>query len=395
MRILIAHFATHWVNTSGGMEKATCAFANAMSERGHDVAVWYIGKEEGESYFPLKPGIQTRNILFEDGRQIVSEKLPIRLRAYREFSRLFSQRKAQEINATYKGRMYGKQIQRYLSKYDFDIVVSCSEQSAKYLIMDGQCKIPVIEMIHVDPEMEFPKLSEPEIAAVSQCKAIQILTESGKQIARHYFPQVPIEVIGNAVEPAKIIAHPDQERSQHLISCVGVLSHNKNQKFLVDVWAGLKREYPDWKIEIWGNYDIPYGQKVKEYILDKGLGGEIFLKGRTNAIEQIYGRSDIFVIPSHSEGWGLALTEAMAAGLPAIGLKSCGGVSALIQDGITGFLVDENIESFGNKLRILMDDSALRRKMGSAGRNAMRVYSPDRIWDQWERLLEETRGVHK
>ena len=112
MKILIAHFSTHWVNTVGGMEKVVCKFAHEMINRGHKVTVLYIDKEEGAPYFPLDNRIKTINILFEHGQKVISEKLPVRLRACREFWRLFSLKKARTINAEYKGKLYGQQIQK-------------------------------------------------------------------------------------------------------------------------------------------------------------------------------------------------------------------------------------------------------------------------------------------
>lgn len=392
MKILIAHFATHWVNTSGGMEKVTCQFANAMEERGHDVTIWYIGGEEGCPYFPLNEKIKTRNILFENGKQVVSEKLPLHLRMYREISRIFSQKKAQAINAEYKGRMYGKQIRKYLNAESFDVVVSCSEQSAKYLITDGKCTIPVIEMIHTDPKVDFPKLSKLEIEAISKCRILQVLTESGREIAKRYFPLMDVRVIGNVVLPAKQPANPGIEKKEHIICCVGVLSHNKNQKILLSVWKKLAFKYKNWKIEIWGDANTAYGQELQKMIKESHLESCVQLKGKTNEIEKIYANGDIFVIPSHSEGWGLALTEAMAAGLPTVGFKTCGGVNELIKDGETGYLTEPDVESFCAALRKLMDNAKLREDMGLAGKRSISQYAPEIIWEIWENLLKSVQN---
>lgn len=51
MNILIAHFCTHWVQCSGGVEKVVCKFANEMLKRGHEVTVLYIDQKEGAPFF--------------------------------------------------------------------------------------------------------------------------------------------------------------------------------------------------------------------------------------------------------------------------------------------------------------------------------------------------------
>ena len=91
----------------------------------------------------------------------------------------------------------------------------------------------------------------------------------------------------------------------------------------------------------------------------------------------------------------LALTEAMAAGLPAIGYKSCPSVNELIIDGYNGFLCDDGIDDFAEKLKILMSDAELRKKMGENARKSMEKFAPEKIWDQWEALIKEVVAENK
>lgn len=70
MNILIAHFCTHWVQCSGGVEKVVCKFANEMLKRGHEVTVLYIDQKEGAPFFPLDHRVKTINILYENGQKL-------------------------------------------------------------------------------------------------------------------------------------------------------------------------------------------------------------------------------------------------------------------------------------------------------------------------------------
>ena len=112
MRIIVAHFGTHYVGMPGGVEKLICYLSSEMVKRGHEVTILYRDGVEGMPYFPLDKRVKQYNILFENGNKVISEKLPGYLRVYREFCRLFSQSKAQGINATFKGRQYGPRIKK-------------------------------------------------------------------------------------------------------------------------------------------------------------------------------------------------------------------------------------------------------------------------------------------
>ena len=91
----------------------------------------------------------------------------------------------------------------------------------------------------------------------------------------------------------------------------------------------------------------------------------------------------------------LALIEAMAAGLPAVGYKSCPSVNELIIDGYNGFLCEDGINDFAEKLQILMSDLELRKKMGNNARETMKKFAPEKIWNQWELLINKVIKEYK
>lgn len=109
--------------------------------------------------------------------------------------------------------------------------------------------------------------------------------------------------------------------------------------------------------------------------------------GTTTNIEEVYASADIFGMPSYLEGFPLALMEAMAAGLPAVGLKSCHAVAELIENEKSGLLVDNTKGALAAALERLMNEPTLRKRMGQEARCAMEAYAPDVIWEKWEELL--------
>lgn len=116
---------------------------------------------------------------------------------------------------------------------------------------------------------------------------------------------------------------------------------------------------------------------------------QIKFYGKTNNIKEQLLDSSIFAFPSSFEGFPLALTEAMAIGLPVIGYASCSGTNEVIKNGENGFLCDDGVEPFAKALDKLMSDRELRLRMGKRAKEDMKIYAPDKIWDQWEELIEE------
>lgn len=108
----------------------------------------------------------------------------------------------------------------------------------------------------------------------------------------------------------------------------------KQTHILVEAFASLARQYPRWDVWIWGEVKKKdYYQRLCQFIEAQGLIGRIHLAGTTTAVQDELRQADIFAFPSAFEGFPLALTEAMATGLPSVGFRSADAVNELIVDG--------------------------------------------------------------
>ncbi len=112
------------------------------------------------------------------------------------------------------------------------------------------------------------------------------------------------------------------------------------------------------------------------------------LPGSTDEVLEVYQCASICAFPSKSEGFPLALGEAMTCGLPAVGFKSCTGVNELIEDGVNGLLAEDR-DDFTAKLGLLMSDQALREKLGQRAHEDIKKYAGTKIWPQWLQLVKE------
>ena len=168
----------------------------------------------------------------------------------------------------------------------------------------------------------------------------------------------------------------------------------KRQLNLIKAFNELYKESADnWVIEIIGGTKTEsqenYKNKIIEYIKEHNLKERVILLGEIKNVSEKLQEADIFAFPSAYEGMPLALTEAMAAGLPSIGYKSCPSVNELIINGYNGFLCEDGIDDFAEKLKILMQDAVLRKKMGENAHESMKQFAPEKIWDEWEDLINK------
>lgn len=121
-----------------------------------------------------------------------------------------------------------------------------------------------------------------------------------------------------------------------------------------------------------------------------GLAGRTDLIGFVPDVAEFMGRIGLFVLPSRSEGLGLVLVEAMAAGRPVVATR-VGGIPEVVSDGETGLLVPpEDPVALAVAIRRILDDPDLAARMGRAGRSrAEALFSARRMAEQTRELYQE------
>jgi glycosyltransferase involved in cell wall biosynthesis len=107
-------------------------------------------------------------------------------------------------------------------------------------------------------------------------------------------------------------------------------------------------------------------RELRAFCADHGLDNVLFT-GFVNQSElpALYAASDAFVLPSEHEPWGLAVNEAMCAGLPVVVSREAGCVADLVTDGVNGYTpAAGDIEGLSRAIQRLLEDEGLRRRQG-------------------------------
>ncbi|HEX3692394.1 MAG TPA: glycosyltransferase [Solirubrobacteraceae bacterium] len=159
-------------------------------------------------------------------------------------------------------------------------------------------------------------------------------------------------------------------------------------KGLATVLAAL-REAPEWDLLVAGRGHV---ERSRELAVDLGVAGRVRWLGVVQDIQRVYGAADAFVLASDYETFSLVSFEAAASGLPVVATP-VSGVSELIVDGQSGFLVRRRAGEIAERLRRLGSDASLRERLGYAARERAREFSWERMMLSHERLYSELAGA--
>ncbi len=155
-----------------------------------------------------------------------------------------------------------------------------------------------------------------------------------------------------------------------VVGCVAILREKKGHRFLIDAMAGLLRR-PDVFLVLVGD-GSPLLEQLQAHVRSCGLQDKVLFTGRRTDIPNVLAGCDLFALATEQEASGTVFVEAAAAGLPVVG-TDVGGVSEMLQDGVTGLLVPvHDRAALTHALQSLIDDPQRRRAMGLAGMHAVR-----------------------
>jgi glycosyltransferase involved in cell wall biosynthesis len=207
-----------------------------------------------------------------------------------------------------------------------------------------------------------------------------------------------IEVVPNGVDLAPFLALQGRgargalgfEEADVVLVYVGRLGPEKNLTFLVRAFGGIHAAYPQARLLLVG--DGPERENLEDQVKRSALEGKVVFAGMVeySDLASYLAAGDVFVTASVTEVHPLTVIEALASGLPVMGIRSP-GVEDTVEEGVNGFLSPEDLAGFTAKLARLLAEPETRRRMAGQARRSAELYAVDRtsavLSDHYERLV--------
>ena len=372
MKILYSIAGTY---NSGGMERVLANKANWLASDGHEVIILTTDQRGESPYFLLDARIKCYDLAInyeENNGKSFLNKL---------------------IHYPFKQWKHKRRMTALLKELKPDIVISmfCNDASFIPSINDSSKKILEIHFSRFK-RLQYGRKGlwrladwwryKTDAKVVSRFDKFVVLTHEDKE----YWGNLRnMCVIPNA--RTFEVNQPSTLEAKKVIA-VGRFNHQKGFKRLIDAWAMVVKEMPDWTLHIVGDGELRI--ELQKQIDCLNLAAHVILGRAEKDMISVYKDASILAMSSYYEGLPMDLLEAQAVGLPIVSFDCKCGPKDVIEDGVDGFLVKEgNIEELAQKLLVLMQNANLRNQMGSAAYAHSERYSQERVMKQWTELFDE------
>ncbi len=232
---------------------------------------------------------------------------------------------------------------------------------------------------------------------IEQSDAVTAVSDSLVQQTKEMItPDKPIETVYNFIDervyrPVHQVSHLKKEfgiaENEKVMIHVSNFRAVKRVTDVIKVFARVLEQMPA-KLLLVG--DGPEKTVVCRLAESLGLEGQVLYLGKQDNVEELYGISDVKLLLSEKESFGLVALEAMACGVPCVGTKA-GGIPEVIEDGKNGFVCPiGDIEAISDAVIRLLTDEALFEQMKQKAIETVqtRFHSAD-IVGQYERIYEK------
>ena len=268
---------------------------------------------------------------------------------------------------------------------------------AKQMLKREGIEVPMVTTLHgtdITLVGNHPTYKEAVTFSINESDIVTSVSESLKQDTLRLFRiDKDIKVIPNftnikkskETSPCKrtVMAKPEELIVTHISNFRKV----KRIDDVVRIFYGIQQKLPA-KLIMVG--DGPEREIADQLCKDLGIKGKVLFLGNTSDIDRILCFTDLFLLPSASESFGLSALEAMAAGVPVVS-SNTGGLPEVNEEGVSGYLCPiGDVKAMAEKAIYILEDKTRLAQFKQNARKVAERFDEDKIVPMYEALYYST-----
>jgi len=219
---------------------------------------------------------------------------------------------------------------------------------------------------------------------LERANLLHATSESEYKDIRRLGLKKPVLIVPNGIDLPKL--SPRSIKDKKILLFFSRIHPTKGLEVLLDVWANLEKDYIDWELKIAGPGDDDYIKKLKDQVSKNKLRNVKFtgpLYGNNKSF--IYRNADLFVLPTHSENFGMVVAEALGHECPTIVFQ--GAPWSKLKKEKCGWWIPNNAQSLKSTLQTAM--SLPQKELQAMGARGRRWMKRDFSWDRIGKMMNE------
>ncbi len=269
---------------------------------------------------------------------------------------------------------------------------------AQKMLQEENIYVPIVTTLHgtdITLVGSHPFYKPAVTFSINKSDAVTAVSQSLKNDTLRLFDiKQEINVVTNFIDLKKFKhGFTDCQRAMMATDDEKIITHISNMRAvkripdIINTFYKIQQEIPA-KLMMVG--EGPEREPAERQCRALGISDKVVFFGNSNEIDRILCFSDLFLLPSETESFGLSALEAMASGVPVIS-SNTGGIPEVNEDGFSGYLSDVgNVDEMSkNAINILKDDTELNRFKTNAKEQAAK-FDILQIVPQYEAIYEAT-----
>ena len=358
--------------SGGGAERVLCMLANELTKRKYEVFI--ATNTEAPIAYQFNKSIELKNIYPKERNKF--DEIPLFSKLYKMFT-LF------------------KRIRKTAIQIQPDVVIPFMTEMNLYVIISligTHLKVIASEHTIIDlgrNENSLLKVITRRFVYRFVDK-VTVLTEYDKKSISKFLKNVIVIPNPLSYKPLSTEEFIETDKYRKNLLACGNISRYQIKGFdnLILAFAKIVRSCPNCILDIAGGGNQESFDYLKELAIKNGVENQVHFLGFCKNINNVMKEHKIFVLSSRYEGFGMALTEAMAMGCACISFNCIAGPGEIIQDGIDGILVeDQNIDELADKILLLINNDVKRKELAKNAISSVKRFDIKDIADKWCSLI--------
>ncbi|WP_077706348.1 glycosyltransferase [Virgibacillus dokdonensis] len=380
-------FVLNEYNGTGGAQRVASILAKDFVQDGHNVSVLSINEQvDKPNYFHKEIPIK---VLHPSGYRATK---PLRISS--NLKALKFRKVKNELKRRYLLEKKRKEVVEFFNKYGTELVYVIVIQVYGMQWLEPLIYKSNVKMIGQSHESYEASKDSARFKRVlkyyRQIDKFLLLTNKDKlKFDKHGFINT-----GYIYNPSTFSQKTDPKKlfENRTIASSGRLVEGKGFDILIEAFARIADEIPQWKLNIYG--DGPAKEDLLVLIEALGLKNRVFLKGEVNDMKSALTSSSIFVLTSRAEGLPMSLIEAQSCGLPCISTDCAPGIKEIIKEYESGYLSPiDDVHVISRHINRLVSNKDCYISFSEQAYKHSAIFEVSNIKQKWYQIFEEVGGL--